>query len=168
MQAGCTHDGNIWFIFLLAVITNTVHLTWGFLCMNLFADIFPCRNFFGFSATNQYFIFLSFTPPMLSFLAVTVSVIKSSCFMLREVHRRIRDPFSLETKKSEINICLSVCCYGNFVLGTCRQWWRKIKWYHQQLEELSLRQDKPFMSGIFTPGQTENARDFENKGNRIT
>ena len=26
--------------------------------MNLFTDIFPCRNFFGFSATNQNFSLL--------------------------------------------------------------------------------------------------------------
>ena len=82
---------------------------------------FPLQEFFRFFSHQPVLYFSLLHPTNAFVLAVTVAVIKSSCFMLREVHQRIRDPFSLETKKTEINICLSVCCYGNFVLGTCRQ-----------------------------------------------
>lgn len=72
----------------------------GFLCINFFTDIFPCTNFvFRFSADlPPPSLFFRCPPSLLLFLAVTVLVIKSSFFMLCEVHRSITDSFSLETK----------------------------------------------------------------------
>ena len=85
MQARCTHAGKIWFIFLLAVITNTVHLTSGFFA-RIFYRHFSLQKFFRFFS-HQPVLFSLSSHHLLSFLAVTVSVIKSSCFMLSEVHR---------------------------------------------------------------------------------
>ena len=45
---------------------------------------------------------------------------------------------------------------------------KSIRWCHQQLEEPSLSLVKLFLSGTFTSVKTENRRDFENKGIRIT
>ena len=102
MQARCTHDGKIWFIFLLAVITNTVHLTWGFLCKNFLQTFFLATIFSVFQPPTS--TFLSFTPPLAVVFCSNSLSDKVELFYAWRSASRIRDSFSLETKKTKINI----------------------------------------------------------------
>ena len=90
-----------------------------FLCTNFLQTFFLAAIFSVFQPPTS--TFLSFTPPLAVVFGSDSLSDKVELFYAWRSASRIRDSFSLETKKTRINICLSVCCYGNFVLGTCRQ-----------------------------------------------
>ena len=83
--------------------THLVHefFFWRFPLHKFFHGHFPlhkfCFSFFSRPPPPPS-LFFRCPPSLLLFLAVTVLVIKSSFFMLCEVHRSITDSFSLETK----------------------------------------------------------------------
>ena len=90
-----------------------------FLCTNFLQTFFLAAIFSVFQPPTS--TFLSFTPPLAVVFGSDSLSDKVELFYAWRSASRIRDSFSLETKKTRINICLSVCCYGNFVFGTCRQ-----------------------------------------------